>query len=277
MGLPWVCTYLFILGNLLILSPPGLQFYLLQSPGWFFWKWHQWFPDSPQLVWVVRSVFCHCLHDCFMSISVSWFAFWLSPFSLGFPTDKVPDQMSRLPPWNKHSDTLTGPHQLVWLISFGSHHCLPYHLFISFVPFYVIVYGFLLFQLSLHIGKVLDQIPSKHQTLSCTQPCTHPSILWKGTKGFCLPQVGWFCWPTHLFVPTFFVGEIIVSFIPVVTINGTVLMEKEPSSFFFQWAQNYWEYSTKPEKQSIYLTFSRLQDLTGLKNLNEIKFEAVLI
>lgn len=91
-----------------------------------------------------------------------------------------PDQISRLPPWNKHSDILTGPHQLVWLISFGSHHCLLYHLFVSFVSFYVLVYGFLLFQLSLSIGKVLDQIPLKYQTLSCTQPCTHPSILWKG-------------------------------------------------------------------------------------------------
>lgn len=124
------------------------------------------------------------------------FGFWRPPFSFGFPTDKVPDQISRLPPWNKHSDTLTGPHQLVWLISFGSHHCLPYPLFVSFVSFYVLVYGFLLFQLSFGIGKVLDQKPSKNQTLSCTQPCTHPSILWKGIPEV-LPSPGWLMLLTH--------------------------------------------------------------------------------
>lgn len=193
--------------------------------------------------------------------SVSWFGFWLPPFPLGFPTDKVPDQISTLPPWNKHSDTLTGPYQLVWLISFGSQHCLPYHLFISFVSFYVLVYGFLLFQLSLGIAKVLDQIFSKHQTLSCNSLVRTLPSCEKAYQGFCLRHVGWSCWPTCLFVPTFSVGEIIVSFISVVTINGTMLMKKVPSwflcFFFFQWARNYRDHSTKPENQSIYLTFSR--------------------
>jgi len=57
--------------------------------------------------------------------------------------------------------------QLVSLTRFGSHHRLPCLLTLKFVSVYALVYGFLLFLLTLFaLNKVLDQILLKEQTVS---------------------------------------------------------------------------------------------------------------
>lgn len=117
-----------------------LQFYPLWSPGCGFF-------DSPPISVSGEVYFLSLSPGLLCQVCV------LAYFSFRLPTKDSQKTRSlvRSPDNFTEINILTpkGSHQLVWLTSFSSHHYLPYHLVVRHVSLYVLVYGFLLFWLSL--------------------------------------------------------------------------------------------------------------------------------